>query len=80
MYACLRRTCIYHLYSQCPLEFLDVFLNILYSRVGGYNILYESARVCVYVPTVLHICVLSIDSTTMYVCVCACVRECARCM
>lgn len=33
------------LYSQCPLEFLDVFLNIPYARVDGYTILYEK---CAY--------------------------------
>lgn len=35
------------LYSQCPLEFLDVFLNLPYAEVDGYTILYgKKKRVC----------------------------------
>lgn len=36
------------LYSQCPLEFLDVFLNLPYAGVDGYTILYEEKKTRVY--------------------------------
>lgn len=65
------------LYLRCPLEFLDVFLNIPYARVDDCTILYEkNAYVCVTCMIVLHICVLSIDSTTVYECVYECLFVC----
>lgn len=59
------------LYSQCPLEFLDGFLNILYARVDNYNILYNNKKTRAYAYT--YDCVaycLSILSTAMCVYVC----------
>ena len=65
------------LYSQCPLEFLDVFLNLPYAGVvDGHIILYGKKNACVICMIVLHICVLSIDSTTVYECVYECLFVC----
>lgn len=64
------------LYSQCPLEFLDVFLNIPYARVGGYIILYEKCAYMCNMYDWLHICELSIDFTMMYECMYECLFVC----
>lgn len=72
------------LYSQCPLEFLDGFLNILYARVDNYNILYNNKKTRAYAYTYDCVCVLFINSidgdvcVCVYVCIYLCMYVCIR--